>query len=154
MRGTPGYAAPEMWMQAGATEKCDVYSFGIFLFEIIGRRRNFDEAVPESQQWFPKMAWIKYESGVLMEIVGEQDEETAERMCKMAFWCQQPEARPPMSAVVKMLEGEMDIDEPVNPFLHLMAAPVASNLWTTGTSSVNTVPASVNGVYHGNDEIV
>ncbi|KAM0879424.1 hypothetical protein ACQ4PT_034237 [Festuca glaucescens] len=31
MRGTPGYAAPEMWMQAGATDKCDVYSFGILL---------------------------------------------------------------------------------------------------------------------------
>ncbi|KAI4966417.1 hypothetical protein ZWY2020_040986 [Hordeum vulgare] len=61
MRGTPGYAAPEMWMQAGATEKCDVYSFGILLFEILGRRRNFDEAAPESQQWFPTLAWTKYE---------------------------------------------------------------------------------------------
>ncbi|KQK21008.1 hypothetical protein BRADI_1g58130v3 [Brachypodium distachyon] len=86
MRGTPGYATPEMWMQAGTTEKCDVYSFGILLFEIIGQRWNFNEAVPESQQWFPKMAWIKYENGELMEILGEQDKETAERMCKAAFW--------------------------------------------------------------------
>lgn len=157
MRGTPGYAAPEMWMQAGATEKCDVYSFGILLFESIGQRRKFDEAAPESQQWFPKMVWIKYESGELMEIMGDQqDKETVERMCMVAFWCmqQQPEARPPMSTVVKMLEGEMDITEPANPFLHLMAAPVAANLWTTVTSSVNTVSASVNGVHHGSNEIV
>ncbi|XP_044460149.1 G-type lectin S-receptor-like serine/threonine-protein kinase At1g34300 [Triticum aestivum] len=84
MRDAPGYAAPEMWMQAGATEKCDVYSFGILLFEILGRRRNFDEAAPESQQWFPKLAWAKYESGNLMEVVekcdgaGEQDEKAPE----------------------------------------------------------------------------
>ncbi|KAI4981869.1 hypothetical protein ZWY2020_022361 [Hordeum vulgare] len=154
MRGTPGYAAPEMWMQAGATEKCDVYSFGILLFEILGRRRNFDEAAPESQQWFPTLAWTKYESGELMDVVascdgaGEQDKRTAHRMCEVALWCvqQQPEARPPMGVVVKMLEGEMDIAPPANPFQHLMATPAAGNLWTTGTSTLNSVSTSANGV--------
>uniref|UniRef100_A0ACD5XMB3 Uncharacterized protein n=1 Tax=Avena sativa TaxID=4498 RepID=A0ACD5XMB3_AVESA len=69
----------------------------------------------------------------------------------VAFWCvqQQPEARPPMGLVVKMLEGEMDIAPPANPFLHLMAAPVAANLWTSGTSSANTVSTSANGVSQG-----
>ena len=162
MRGTPGYAAPEMWMQAGATEKCDVYSFGILLFEILGRRRNFDEAAPESQQWFPKLAWTKYESGELMEVMAscddacEEDKKAVHRMCEVAFWCvqQQPEARPPMSVVVKMLEGEMDIAPPANPFQHLMATPAAANLWTTGTSTVNSVSTSANGVPRGSDEIV
>ncbi|CAM0947989.1 unnamed protein product [Alopecurus aequalis] len=165
MRGTPGYAAPEMWMQAGATEKCDVYSFGILLFEIVGRRRNFDEAAPDSQQWFPKLAWTKYESGLLMEVVEgcdggvvEQEKvETVERMCKVAFWCvqQQPEARPQMGVVVKMLEGEMDIAPPANPFQHLMTAPVAANLWSSGTSSLNTVSTPANGVsHHGSIDIV
>lgn len=162
MRGMPGYAAPEMWMQAGATEECDVYSFGILLFEILGRRRNFDEAAPESQQWFPKLAWTKYESGELMKVVascdgaGEQDKKAAHRMCEVAFWCvqQQPEARPPMGVVVKMLEGEMDIAPPANPFQHLMATPAAANLWTTVTSTVNSVSTSANGVPRGSDEIV
>ncbi|XP_047052250.1 G-type lectin S-receptor-like serine/threonine-protein kinase At1g34300 [Lolium rigidum] len=163
MRGTPGYAAPEMWMQAGATEKFDVYSFGILLFEILGRRRNFDDAAPESQQWFPKVAWTKYESGVLTEIVegcdgedGQDKLETVERMCKVAFWCvqQQPETRPPMGLVVKMLEGEMDIAPPENPFQHLMAAPMAANRWTSGTSSANTVSTSANSVSQGSLDIV
>ncbi|XP_044415170.1 G-type lectin S-receptor-like serine/threonine-protein kinase SD2-5 [Triticum aestivum] len=147
---------------AGATEKCDVYSFGILLFEILGRRRNFDEAAPESQQWFPKLAWTKYESGELMEVVAssndacEEDKRAAHRMCEVAFWCvqQQPKARPPMSVVVKMLEGEMDIAPPANPFQHLMATPAAANLWATGTSTVNSVSSSANGVPRGSDEIV
>uniref|UniRef100_A0A453TA12 Serine-threonine/tyrosine-protein kinase catalytic domain-containing protein n=1 Tax=Aegilops tauschii subsp. strangulata TaxID=200361 RepID=A0A453TA12_AEGTS len=136
-----------MWMQAGATVKCDVYSFGILLFEILGRRRNLDETAPESEQWFPKLVWVKYESGRLLEVVetcdgaDEQDKKTADRMCEVAFWCvqQQPEARPPMGVVVKMLEGEMDIAPPANPFQHLMATPKVANMWTTVTSSVNTV---------------
>ncbi|OEL21761.1 hypothetical protein BAE44_0017223 [Dichanthelium oligosanthes] len=76
-----------------------------------------------------------------------------ERMCKVAFWCvqQQPEARPPMGVVVKMLEGEMEIAPPVNPFQHLMAAaPV--NMWMATTSDANTAPA--NGISDTSNEIV
>ncbi|KAF0905602.1 hypothetical protein E2562_007390 [Oryza meyeriana var. granulata] len=145
MRGTPGYAAPEMWMQVSVTEKCDVYSFGMLLFEIVRRRRNLDDGAPESQQqWFPMLAWSNYEAGHLGEAIescntmDKQDKETAERMCKVAFWCvqQQPEARPPMSAVVRMLEGEMDIEAPpVNPFQHMVASPAAALRWTTTDSA-------------------
>ncbi|WVZ61842.1 hypothetical protein U9M48_011654 [Paspalum notatum var. saurae] len=162
VRGTPGYAAPEMWMQSGVTEKCDVYSFGMLLLEIIGRRRNFDGAVPQSQQWFPKLAWTKYEAGKFMDLAAvapslhgaDNDErerkEIVERMCKVAFWCvqQQPGARPPMGVVVKMLEGEMHVAPPVNPFRHLMAEPVVIDLWTTITSSssANTNTTWANGI--------
>ncbi|CAD6221326.1 unnamed protein product [Miscanthus lutarioriparius] len=157
IRGTPGYAAPEMWKMSGVTEKCDVYSFVMLLLEMVGRRRNFNEAAPESQRWFPMLAWTKYERGELKELIvapshgtsgsaaaagatEEQEQqsimEMVERMCKVAFWCVQQllQARPPMSVVTKMLEGEVYIAQPANPFQHLMAAPVAANLWTTTTS--------------------
>uniref|UniRef100_A0ACD5ZWV6 Uncharacterized protein n=1 Tax=Avena sativa TaxID=4498 RepID=A0ACD5ZWV6_AVESA len=170
MRGTPGYTAPEMWMQSGITEKCDVYSFGMLLLELVGRRRNFDEAATsESQQWLPMVAWTKYESGALMELVAQpillrvDDHDVAvepqicrelvERMCKVAFWCvqQQPGTRPPMGAVVKMLEGEMVIAPPPNPFQHLMASAAAvSNLWTTGSS----VSGSESTLANGSNEII
>ncbi|TVU41102.1 hypothetical protein EJB05_14596, partial [Eragrostis curvula] len=172
VRGTPGYAAPEMWIQSGVTEKCDVYSFGMLLLDIVGRRRNFNEVVPESQQWFPKLAWTKYESGNLMELIIlpsrdseteqpnddlQQCKELVERMCKVAFWCvqQHPEARPPMDVVLKMLEGEMDIAAPVNPFQHLMAPPVVVNRWmTTATSSGSGNTTSANVISEGSNEIV
>uniref|UniRef100_R7WB08 Putative LRR receptor-like serine/threonine-protein kinase n=1 Tax=Aegilops tauschii TaxID=37682 RepID=R7WB08_AEGTA len=67
---------------------------------------------------------------------------------------QQPEARPPMGVVVKMLEGEKDIAPPANPFQHLMAAQAAANRWTTVTSSVNTASTPANGVSRGSNEIV
>ncbi|CAD6221338.1 unnamed protein product [Miscanthus lutarioriparius] len=116
-------------------------------------------------RWFPMLAWNKYDRGELAELIvapprrgttrsaaaaaavavgdeleRQQCKEMVERMCKVAFWCVQqlPEARPPMSAVTKMLEGEMDVAPPTNPFPHLMAPPVVANLWTTTMTSGGT----------------
>jgi hypothetical protein len=40
-----------------------------------------------------------------------------------------------MGVVLKMLEGEMDIPPPVNPFKHLMAVPVWANVQTVVEAS-------------------
>jgi serine/threonine protein kinase len=136
-RGTPGYAAPELWMALPASEKCDVYSFGMVLFEILGRRRNFDPCRGESKEWFPRWVWEKYEQAEIEYVVscdgiGEADMEKAEIMCKVALWCVQfqPAARPTMSSVVRMLEGEMTIVPPANPFHYVMDS--SSGLTSSG----------------------
>ncbi|KAI9112451.1 hypothetical protein K1719_016374 [Acacia pycnantha] len=91
-RGTPGYAAPELWMPFPITYKCDVYSFGMLLFEIIGGRRNLDiNLAEESKEWFPRWVWIKFDSGDLNEMITvcgieENDKEMAKRMVKIAVW--------------------------------------------------------------------
>ncbi|XP_057430965.1 rust resistance kinase Lr10-like [Lotus japonicus] len=154
-RGTPGYAAPELWMPFHVTHKCDVYSFGMLLFEIIGRRRNLDIELPESQEWFPILVWKKFDAeelGELMTVCGvdEENKEIAERMVKVALLCVQyrPESRPIMSVVVKMLEGSDEIPKPSNPFQHLMngsltANPVqGSQTYTTTVSSSSSVLVS------------
>jgi serine/threonine protein kinase len=139
-RGTPGYAAPELWMALPTTEKCDVYSFGMVLFEILGRRRNYDAGLmDESREWFPKWVWDKYEQGdmgCIVAGVGEEDREKAETMCKVARWCVQfqPSARPTMSSVVRMLEGEMAIVPPVNPF-HYVSSGGSSSGWALSTGT-------------------
>ncbi|XP_010094218.2 rust resistance kinase Lr10 isoform X2 [Morus notabilis] len=124
-RGTPGYAAPEMWKPYPVTHKCDVYSFGILLFEIVGRRRHFDEGLSESRQWLPKWAWEMYEHmelKVMLSLCGveERNREKAERMLIVALWCIQnsPEERPSMSNVVQMLEGSKEVNPPPCPFDH------------------------------------
>ncbi|GLU10421.1 hypothetical protein SLE2022_272270 [Rubroshorea leprosula] len=47
--GTIRYAAPDLYIPTlPLTHKCDVYSFGMLLFEILGRRRKTAEAFPGS----------------------------------------------------------------------------------------------------------
>lgn len=134
--GTPGYAAPEVWMPFPVSFKCDVYSFGVMLFEIVGRRRNFDVDLGESQEWFPKHVWEKFdkeELGVVWDKCGieEKNRGKAKTMLTVALWCVQylPEARPSMRDVVKILEGGAQAATPPNPFQHLI-------------SSANYVPSS------------
>ncbi|PWA62480.1 serine-threonine/tyrosine-protein kinase catalytic domain-containing protein [Artemisia annua] len=162
-RGTPGYVAPELWMPFPVTHKCDVYSFGMLLFEIIGRRRNVDVTVSNSQEWFPIWAWNKYEKKQLNEFmivcgIEEKDEEVITRMLMVAFCCVQyrPENRPMMSTVVKMLEGAIVVPEPLNPFTHMFSAVteptenLARIAWNGGgsewsSSEVHTTSTVVNG---------
>lgn len=92
-RGTPGYAAPEMWTGSALpmNDKCDVYSFGMLLFEILGRRKNYlDLKQGESQDWFPRWVWHKFNQGeteTLLCVCGieDKDREEAERMCRVAL---------------------------------------------------------------------
>ncbi|PWA57608.1 serine-threonine/tyrosine-protein kinase catalytic domain-containing protein [Artemisia annua] len=157
-RGTPGYAAPELWMPQPVTHKCDVYSFGMLLFEIIGRRRNMDTTLGDSLQWFPLWAWNMYEKkelNVLMTYCGieKNDQEVVERMLKVALCCVQyrPETRPVMSIVVKMLEGALEVPDPLNPFSHLISGVgesgdtvtrIAWNVVSSGWSSSDVVSNS------------
>ncbi|KAJ3704630.1 hypothetical protein LUZ61_008335 [Rhynchospora tenuis] len=143
-RGTPGYAAPELWnIGQPVTYRCDVYSFGMLLFEILGRRRNLQvDNTAESQQWFPKWVWQKFEAGELESILdqcGARDDESRKKakwMCKVALWCvqYQAEARPTMSGVVRMLEGEMEIVPPINPFVYLSGNTSDSTPWSLSQS--------------------
>ncbi|XP_042488081.1 rust resistance kinase Lr10-like [Macadamia integrifolia] len=128
-RGTPGYAAPEMYMPYPVTSKCDVYSFGMLLFEILGRRKNLNSNLSEPEYWLPRWTWEMFGKGKLSELlekfgIEEEHREKAERMAMVALWCVQylPDSRPLMSNVVRMLEEGSEIKSPPNPFQHLVSA--------------------------------
>uniref|UniRef100_A0A0D9ZRT3 Protein kinase domain-containing protein n=1 Tax=Oryza glumipatula TaxID=40148 RepID=A0A0D9ZRT3_9ORYZ len=152
-RGTPGYAAPELWLLLPVTHKCDVYSFGMLVFEILGRRRNLDTRRPaESQEWYPRWAWQRFDQGRFGEVMAasgirSKDGEKAERMCKVALWCiqYQPEARPSMSSVVRMLEGEEQIARPVNPFAYMATIDAISSSSSGGGGVSTATSASASG---------
>ncbi|KAK6921656.1 Protein kinase domain [Dillenia turbinata] len=156
-RGTPGYSAPELFhLNYRITQKCDVYSFGMLLFEIVGRKRNADVASSRtSMNWFPKHVWEGYEEGELSITVmacgiEEKDREKAERMCMVALWCVQdsPDARPPMSAIVKMLEDGVEVVPPPKPFSYFNS--MAVNLLMASNESSGVSSSSSYSTSEGN----
>ncbi|KAH9316746.1 hypothetical protein KI387_043984 [Taxus chinensis] len=121
IRGTPGYLAPEWLLHASATDRSDVYSFGMVLLEIISGRKNFDLSLPEDMQFFPCWAIKMIEEGKIMEVVdpklgllASEECEQTERVIKIAFWCIQEgeRKRPSMNQVILMLEGHMEVENP------------------------------------------
>ncbi|XP_056175307.1 LEAF RUST 10 DISEASE-RESISTANCE LOCUS RECEPTOR-LIKE PROTEIN KINASE-like 2.1 [Syzygium oleosum] len=55
-RGTPGYIAPELFMRniGGVSHKSDVYSYGMMVLEMVGKRKNIEVAVDRtSETYFP-----------------------------------------------------------------------------------------------------
>ncbi|KAK6914329.1 Protein kinase domain [Dillenia turbinata] len=158
-RGTPGYSAPELLLRNHEiTNKCDVYSFGMVLFEIVRRRRNTDVDSSDSIHWFPKHAWDEYEKGNLSSTIlacgiEEKDRQKAERMCMVAFWCVQdsPDARPAMSSVVKMLEGCVEIKVPSKPFQYL-SSPGPNTFKSLSETDTSTSSYASNEDYSQNSE--
>ncbi|KAG7024507.1 Rust resistance kinase Lr10, partial [Cucurbita argyrosperma subsp. argyrosperma] len=148
-RGTPGFSAPELLrFNFPVTFKCDVYSFGMVLFEMIGRRKNAEVSPSGSIDWFPIQVWEQFDKGELVNMSGECNVEedgerkmAIERMCMVALWCVQdtPEDRPPMSAVVKMLEGSVEITPPPKPFQYMY--PISTD--TSAFTAVTTVTVTV-----------
>ncbi|CAK7351247.1 unnamed protein product [Dovyalis caffra] len=138
MRGTPGYIAPEWCRSSGSvTVKVDIYSFGIVLLEIVCSRRNVDESQPESAFHLLTTLQKKADQDRVIDMVETSDEYTQGdreemlRMIKVAAWCLQddPEKRPLMSTVLKVLEGVMEVDSNINyQFSHaLISSSVGNN---------------------------
>ncbi|GMH29394.1 hypothetical protein Nepgr_031237 [Nepenthes gracilis] len=157
-RGTPGYAAPELWTPYPVTHKCDVYSFGMLLFEIVGRRRNYDANLSGgSQEWLPRWTYEKLKKNELSDMISTcgisaENREKAERMVMVALWCVQylPTERPNMSVVVKMLEGGVEIATPPNPFGHLEEHNNLAVVFNSGSGSnadPSNQPSSENSYY-------
>ncbi|XP_059072858.1 rust resistance kinase Lr10-like [Cryptomeria japonica] len=137
-RGTPGYAAPEVWNRnlGPVTDKSDVYSFGMVLLEMVGGRKNVGVQVSRSSQlYFPEWAFKLMENEQLERVLrgsGKaeiecEEKEKAIRLAKVGLWCIQYNSRdrPSMSRVVQMLEGNGDdITNPSLPFnSSIRAAP-------------------------------
>ncbi|GMH14378.1 hypothetical protein Nepgr_016219 [Nepenthes gracilis] len=125
--GTMGYLAPEYAIRGQLTRKADVYSFGVLLIEIVSGRCNTNTRLPIGEQYLLQRAWELYERKGLVLLVdtslnGCFDVREACRYLKIGLLCTQdsPKLRPSMSTVVKMLTGEMDVDEEITKPVTLM----------------------------------
>ncbi|XP_058738018.1 LEAF RUST 10 DISEASE-RESISTANCE LOCUS RECEPTOR-LIKE PROTEIN KINASE-like 2.1 [Vicia villosa] len=125
-RGTPGYIAPELFSRSfgNVSHKSDVYSYGMMVLEMVGRRKNIKIEVDcSSELYFPHWIYKRLELNLdlgLKCIKNEIDEEMVRKMTVVSLWCIQtsPSNRPSMHKVVEMLEGNLQVLEmPPKPFL-------------------------------------
>ncbi|KAJ4953768.1 hypothetical protein NE237_030600 [Protea cynaroides] len=124
-RGTIGYIAPELVYKSmgGVSYKADVYSFGMLLMEMAGRRKNVNPfANTTSQVYFPSWVYEKLSRGEDMEMedATDEDKSTIRKMIIVALSCIQlkPDDRPSMSRVIEMLESPTELLQmPPRPFL-------------------------------------
>jgi serine/threonine protein kinase len=122
--GTLGYAAPEMWsrLYGPVTDRCDVYSYGMLIMEMVGGRKNIDLETRSSKIFYAEWAFKQVEKGEFGNLrtghISEEDHSLIKKLSLVGLWCIQFHAsrRPRMSKVIQMLEGEVEITTPPFPF--------------------------------------
>ncbi|XP_039160272.1 rust resistance kinase Lr10-like [Eucalyptus grandis] len=161
-RGTLGYMAPELFYKdiGGVSYKADVYSFGMMLMEMAGRRRNINANVDDSSEiYFPLWVYDQLNKGKEVETVDAIDEEreSTRKMIIIALWCIQlsPDDRPSMSRVLNMLEGEInELQLPPKPLLYPMETSVdnvETEIELETLSSSSSVPTISNSHHYEHD---
>jgi serine/threonine protein kinase len=142
VQGTLGYMAPELFYKniGGISYKADVYSFGMLLMDLFGRRKNLNAFVEHSSQiYFSSWIYDKLDQGedqidVLINAT-EGEKKTLKKMIIVALWCIQmkPINRPSMRNVLEMLEGPIELLQmPPKSFF----GPEEMSIEDTGNNSV------------------
>ncbi|XP_022134379.1 LRR receptor-like serine/threonine-protein kinase FEI 2 [Momordica charantia] len=111
--GTLGYLAPEYMQSGRATEKTDVYSFGVLVLEVLSGKRPTDASYIE--KGLNIVGWLNFlvTENRQREIVDVQCEgiqtEGLDALLSVAIQCvsSSPEDRPTMHRVVQLLEPEV-----------------------------------------------
>nr|XP_011468344.1 PREDICTED: probable receptor-like protein kinase At1g67000 isoform X2 [Fragaria vesca subsp. vesca] len=154
-RGTIGYMAPELFYKniGGVSYKADVYSFGMLMLEMAGRRKNLNAAIDHSsefsQMYFPTWVSDQLNQGKEIEVgdFTEDEMKIIKKMIIVALWCIQmkPVERPSMSKVVEMLEGDIEsLQIPPKPFLYPQQIPEDNVEDSTEWSSKMTESTEIN----------
>ncbi|XP_058771147.1 serine/threonine-protein kinase PCRK1-like isoform X1 [Vicia villosa] len=109
--GTMGYAAPEYIQTGRLTSKIDVWSYGVFLYELITGRRPLDRNRPKGEQklldWIrPYLSDVKKFQIILdPRLERKHFSKSAQKLALVANRClvRNPKNRPKMSEVLEMV---------------------------------------------------
>ncbi|ESW16356.1 hypothetical protein PHAVU_007G149900 [Phaseolus vulgaris] len=142
--GTMGYAAPEYVQTGRLTSKSDVWSYGVFLYELITGRRPIDRNRPKGEQ--KMLEWIRpyLSDGRKFQIILDPRLErkhlfkSAQKLAVIANKClvRNPKNRPKMSEVLQMVTQVVESSVSTNPQPPLKSV-VASEEASQDTETVN-----------------
>lgn len=114
IEGTFGYMAPEFFMHGVVSEKTDVFAFGVMLLELLTGRHAVQSSRQSLVTWAKPFLDCKQPKGLVDPRLGDEyDEEEISRLVNVAKLCIHhiSNARPVMSKVVKLLQGEENQEE-------------------------------------------
>ncbi|TKY74223.1 receptor serine/threonine-protein kinase [Spatholobus suberectus] len=113
--GTFGYLAPEYFMYGKVNDKIDVYAFGVVLLELLSGRKPISGDYPKGQESLVMWASPILNGGKVLQLLDPSlrdnyDHEEMEKMVLAATLCikRAPRARPQMSLISKLLQGDAD----------------------------------------------
>lgn len=111
--GTIGYLAPELACTRKATPLTDVFSFGIFILEVVCGRRPIKQNAQENQLMLVDWVLEHWHNRTITDTVdtalhGDYNVSEACLALKVGLLCSHPfvDARPTMRQVMKYLEGD------------------------------------------------
>lgn len=117
--GTYGYAAPDYIETGHLTDKSDVWSFGVVLFEILTGRRSMERNRPRHEQklidWVKRFPVESNKFGMIMDprFENQYSMSAARDIAKLANDCLSKNARerPKMREVVERIKQAMQFEE-------------------------------------------
>ncbi|ESQ40602.1 hypothetical protein EUTSA_v10012919mg [Eutrema salsugineum] len=115
--GTPGYMAPETFLNGRATVETDVYAFGVLMLEVVSGKKPSYVLVKENQSNYNNSIvnwlWELYRNGTIMDAADPRmaslfDEEEMKSVLLLGLACchPNPNQRPSMKTVLKVVTGE------------------------------------------------
>ncbi|XP_038893488.1 L-type lectin-domain containing receptor kinase VII.1 [Benincasa hispida] len=135
--GTMGYIAPELIRTGRASAQSDVFGFGVLILEVMCGRRPIEEGKPPLVDWVRRLVVEGELTAALDERLrkkGGWNEEEVVRVLHLGLVCAHPDpnTRPTMRQVVKVLEGKVELDESENESMnaYLLQKLKSQGIWS------------------------